>query len=131
MQCSYRLVENTLASLGMALLVLSMALLPASRAAGDFGCGGGGECDEGYVCENEVCVQITCLADDDCNSGGCVKNESTGNCTLTGDSTICSWSTQGCNGCRCLGCRDQYQTFCDCSCGGSASCGSQNKCPGH
>ncbi len=110
MHCSYRLVENTLASLGMALLVLSLALLPGSRVAGDFGCGGGGECDVGYVCENEVCV-----FEGVCSNSGCSNIPACGAAVFPGCGAGSCNKTADCTAVPCICRLITFWAVCECT----------------
>jgi hypothetical protein len=100
-------------SLGLALLVLSVLLVPTSRVLSDTG--GAGPLGAGG-----------CLAHDGCNSGGCaLLKPAYTNCDISNDRSNCSWNVGGCQGCGCRQCIDTDTGLnCDCWCSntGNASC---------
>src|SRR5258707_1082180 len=102
-----RAADCWLCSLGLALLVLSVLLVPTSRVLGDDGGGG-------------PLAPISCLAANGC-SNGCAKDSNTLNCNagMNGQDnpTKCSWTMKGCNGCTCRGCTVLGKGYyCNCQC---------------
>jgi hypothetical protein len=92
-------INNSLArllnSLGVALLTLSIMLVPTSTALADW---------PWFLDDPDA---IVCKPTDGCNNGDCKLNLG-GQCNFaTSDETRCQWSVQGCFGCPCGSCRPQ------------------------
>lgn len=122
-QRTFRLADYWLCSLGIAMLVLSLMLVPANALLADTGSGGTGP----------LGPAAQCLNNNGCNSGGCVlqinKLGETYCPIQQYDETNCSWSMNGCNGCGCRGCYRRTGTICGCKCQQtSPGCGATDLC---
>jgi hypothetical protein len=104
-----------LSSLGIALLVLSVVLVPTNRLLADTG-GSARPLDPG------------CLANNGCNGGGCVEVGVA--CPFPNqDKVNCRWTMAGCNGCTCTGCFTRFNVICNCQCQtGTGTCASGTQC---
>jgi len=102
-----------LGSLGIAMLSLSLMLVPISGLLADTG---------GPL----VPVPTTCLASDGCNTG-CTR-ASTGQCDPSSGYSGCNGA--GCSSCPCLGCKPAGANwFCACQCQSSDSgCADSSTC---
>ena len=104
----YKSAETWLSSLGIALLALSLVLVPSGRARADDPCGESA-CTDGQICVDGTCVALTCVAA--CDTG--CERDANGNCTAN---TNCRGAT-GCNVCNCNICTsDNGTSSCGCRC---------------
>ena len=108
--------ENCLCSLGVALLVLSVLLVPTSGLLADTGGRG-------------PLVPVVCLANNGCNNG-CAQVMSNGSCNgRPNTSDGCTGDTE-CSNCGCSGCKiGRNGAFCNCQCQASDSgCSNNTTC---
>jgi hypothetical protein len=97
-----RTADHVLSPIGIALLVLSLALVPTNKSFADDG-GGDGP------------LATACMGTDGCNNGSCAPIPNTNNCNQTGGCP----NGGGCSGCPCTGCWKDPGTnsqLCDCQC---------------
>ncbi len=106
--------ETWLCSLGVALLVLSVLLVPTSRLLADDGGG------------SVALAPNDCKANDGCNNG----------CAIVLPSNVCNYRTgnggctNGCSTCGCSYCQDRFtMLYCNCQCrNGLGYCANTTTC---
>jgi hypothetical protein len=96
----YQKSDCLFSSLGIALLVLSIVLVPANGVLGD----NGGKTKP---------LAVGCLRNDGCNNGNCYW---TGYQCMQNDPVYCQWNLPGCDGCTCRVCLTGTGAACNCQC---------------